>query len=46
VIARNSTFTYKGKAVDIKQVGRGRGVRYVLEGSVRNPGIACASPVG
>jgi tetratricopeptide (TPR) repeat protein len=35
VIARNSSFTYKGKAVDIKQVGRELGVRYVLEGSVR-----------
>jgi TolB-like protein len=35
VIARNSTFTYKGKAVDIKQVGRELGVQYVLEGSVR-----------
>jgi hypothetical protein len=35
VIARNSTFTYKGKAVDIKQVGRKLGVPYVLEGSVR-----------
>jgi TolB-like protein/class 3 adenylate cyclase/Tfp pilus assembly protein PilF len=35
VIARNSSFTYKGKAVDIKQVGRQLGVRYVLEGSVR-----------
>jgi TolB-like protein/class 3 adenylate cyclase/tetratricopeptide (TPR) repeat protein len=35
VIARNSTFTYKGRAVDIKQVGRELGVRYVLEGSVR-----------
>jgi TolB-like protein/class 3 adenylate cyclase len=35
VIARNSTFTYKGKAVDIKQVGRELGVHYVLEGSVR-----------
>ena len=35
VIARNSSFTYKGKAVDIKQVGRALGVRYVLEGSVR-----------
>jgi TolB-like protein/class 3 adenylate cyclase len=35
VIARNSTFTYKGKSVDIKQVGRELGVRYVLEGSVR-----------
>ncbi len=38
VIARNSTFTYKGKAVDIKQVGRELGVRYVLEGSVRKVG--------
>jgi TolB-like protein len=35
VIARNSTFTYKGHAVDVKQVGRELGVRYVLEGSVR-----------
>jgi adenylate cyclase len=35
VIARNSSFTYKGKAVDMKQVGRELGVRYVLEGSVR-----------
>jgi TolB-like protein/tetratricopeptide (TPR) repeat protein len=35
VIARNSSFTYKGKPVDIKQVGRELGVRYVLEGSVR-----------
>jgi len=38
VIARNSTFTYKGKSVDIKQVGRELGVRYVLEGSVRRAG--------
>ncbi|WP_426535725.1 winged helix-turn-helix domain-containing tetratricopeptide repeat protein [Bradyrhizobium sp. McL0615] len=38
VIARHSTFTYKGKAVDIKQVGRDLGVRYVLEGSVRKSG--------
>jgi len=35
VIARNSSFTYKGQAVDVKQVGRELGVRYVLEGSVR-----------
>ena len=35
VIARNSSFTYKGWAVDVKQVGRELGVRYVLEGSVR-----------
>jgi adenylate cyclase len=38
VIARNSSFIYKGKAVDIKQVGRELGVRYVLEGSVRKGG--------
>ena len=38
VIARNSTFTYKGRAVDIKSVGRELGVRYVLEGSVRKAG--------
>jgi TolB-like protein/tetratricopeptide (TPR) repeat protein len=35
VIARNSTFTYKGRAVDVRQVGQELGVRYVLEGSVR-----------
>jgi len=35
VIARNSTFTYKGRAVDIKQIARELGVRYVVEGSVR-----------
>ena len=38
VIARNSSFTFKGKTVDIKQVGRELGVRYVLEGSVRKSG--------
>jgi|tagenome__1003787_1003787.scaffolds.fasta_scaffold20929232_2 adenylate cyclase len=38
VIARNSSFTYKGKAVDIRQVGRELGVRYVLEGSIRRAG--------
>jgi adenylate cyclase len=38
VIARNSTFTYKGRAADVKQVGRELGVRYVLEGSVRKAG--------
>ncbi|UPK30589.1 adenylate/guanylate cyclase domain-containing protein [Bradyrhizobium sp. 195] len=38
VIARNSSFTYKGGAVDIKQVGRELGARYVLEGSVRKAG--------
>src|SRR5205807_1484483 len=37
-IARNSSFTYKGQAVDVKQVGRELGVRYVLEGSVRKAG--------
>jgi adenylate cyclase len=35
VVARNSSFTYKGRAIDIRQVGRELGVRYVLEGSVR-----------
>jgi TolB-like protein len=35
VIARNSSFTYKGKVVDVKQVGRELGVRYILEGSLR-----------
>ena len=38
MIARNSSFTYKGRAVDVKQVGRELGVRYVLEGSVRKAG--------
>ena len=38
VIARNSAFTYKGKPVDVKQVGRELGVHYVLEGSVRKAG--------
>ena len=38
VIARNSAFTYKGKAIDVQQVGRELGVRYVLEGSVRRAG--------
>src|SRR5215471_6123213 len=38
VIARNSSFTYKGRAVDVKQVGRELGVLYVLEGSVRKVG--------
>src|SRR5205823_8453290 len=38
VIARNSSFTYKGQAVDGKRVGRALGVRYVLEGSVRKGG--------
>ena len=38
VIARNSAFTYKGKAIDVKQVAQELGVRYVLEGSVRKAG--------
>ena len=38
VIARNSSFTYKGRAIDVKQVGRELGVRYLLEGSVRKAG--------
>jgi TolB-like protein/tetratricopeptide (TPR) repeat protein len=38
VIARNSSFTYKGQAVDVKRIGRELGVRYVLEGSVRKAG--------
>ena len=38
VIARNSCFTYKGRAVNVKQVGRDLGVRYALEGSVRKAG--------
>src|SRR6201995_3178753 len=38
VIARNSSFTYKGKSPDIRQVGRDLGVRYILEGSVRKAG--------
>ena len=38
VIARNSSFTYKGKAIDIKRIGRELGVRYVLEGSIQRSG--------
>jgi TolB-like protein/tetratricopeptide (TPR) repeat protein len=38
VIARNSSFTYRGQAVDVKRIGRELGVRYVLEGSVRKAG--------
>ena len=38
VIARNSSFVYKGRAVDVRQVGRELGVRYVLEGGVRKAG--------
>ena len=43
VIARNSSFAYKGKSPDIREVGRELGVRYVLEGSVRKAAAACAS---
>ena len=38
VLARNSSFTYKGQAIGVKQAGRELGVRYVLEGSVRKAG--------
>jgi adenylate/guanylate cyclase family protein len=44
VIARNSSFTYKGRAVDVKQVGRELGVRYMLEGSVPMPSICAVWP--
>ena len=44
VIARESAYTYKGKATDVRQIGRELGVRYVLEGSVRQIGAAsCGS---
>ena len=43
VIARNSSFTYKGVGVDVKRVGRELGVRYALEGSVRKAGSRCGS---
>ena len=42
VIARNSSFVYKGKAVDVRQVGRELGVRYLLEGGVRKAGTPSA----
>jgi TolB-like protein len=38
VIGRNTAFTYKGKAVDLKQIGRELNVRYVLQGSVQRDG--------
>ena len=44
VIARNSAFTYKGKAVKVQEVGREMGVRYVLEGSVRRVGNGRITP--
>ena len=43
VIARNTAFTYKGKHVDVRQIGRELGVRYVLEGSARSAMVACAA---
>ncbi len=43
VIARESTFRYKGKGVKTKQVSEELGVQYVLEGSVQGPGIGCGS---
>ena len=43
VIARNSSFTYKGRAVDVRQVGQELGVRYVLEGSIDEQVSACGS---
>jgi len=45
VIARNSTFIYKGRPVDLRQVGRELGVRYVLEGSVRKAGNMLREPL-
>jgi TolB-like protein len=45
VIARNSSFTYKGRSVDVTQVGRELGVRYVLEGSIRKAGDRIAPPL-
>src|SRR5437870_2171272 len=44
VIARNSSFTYKGSAVDVKQIGRELGVRYVLGGSLRQSGNRIRAP--
>ena len=43
MIARESAYTYKGKATDVRQIGRELGVRYVLEGSVRQIGATCGS---
>ena len=43
VIARNSSFAFRGKAVDVREVGRALGARYVVEGSVRRPATACGS---
>ena len=41
VIARNTAFTYKGKATNVQEVGKELGVRYVLEGSVQKAAIKC-----
>ena len=46
VIARNSSFVYKGGAVDVKQVGRDLGARYVVEGSVRKAGNRVRIKIG
>ena len=43
VIARNTAFTFKGKNIDAKEIGKELGVRYVLEGSVQRDGTACES---
>ena len=43
VIARNTAFTFKGKSIDAKEIGKQLGVRYVLEGSVQRDRTACAS---
>jgi adenylate cyclase len=45
VIARNSSFSYKGLAVDVRKIGRELGVRYVLEGSVRRGGVTFSKAV-
>ena len=42
VIARNSSFAYRGKSVDVRKIGRELGVRYVLEGAFASPGTGCA----
>jgi TolB-like protein len=42
VIGRNTAFTFKGKAVDVREIGRELSVRYVVEGSVQRGGTACA----
>jgi TolB-like protein len=44
VIARQSSFSYKGRAVDVKQIGRELGVRYVVEGSIRKSAPSSSRP--